>query len=157
MPKYTQYYNSPIGKIKIIANDNYVESVVFEYPSEQNNPNDITNLVSKQLHEYFKLKRKSFTIPFELLGSSFSNSVLQEVSKIKFGETASYSAIANVLGNKNKVRAVGNANSKNQLLLIIPCHRIIGSGGNLIGYAGGLERKQWLLELEGAITQQRLF
>ncbi|MBT8326323.1 MAG: methylated-DNA--[protein]-cysteine S-methyltransferase [Bacteroidia bacterium] len=157
MSEYIQHYNSPIGNIKIQANDDYLESVSFVNLTEQNNPNEITNLASNQLHEYFMLKRKLFTIPFRFQGTSFSNSVLQEVVKIKYGRTASYKTIANVLGNENKVRAVGNVNSRNQLLIVIPCHRIIGSKGQLIGYAGGLNRKQWLLEHEGSITQQRLF
>lgn len=157
MTNYKQYYNSPIGYIEILANSTCVECISFTASCEQNCSNEITRLAVNQLHEYFERKRKSFSIPYQINGSAFSKSVLTQVATIKFGQTASYTTIAAALGNKSKVRAVGNVNSKNKLLLIIPCHRIIASNGNLTGYAGGLERKRWLLEHEGAIAQQSLF
>lgn len=157
MTNYKQYYNSPIGYVEIIANNTFVECISFTPSREQNCSNEITRLAVDQLHEYFENRRKSFSIPYQINGSAFSKSVLTQVAKIEFGHTTSYTTIAAALGSKSKVRAVGNVNSKNKLLLIIPCHRIIASNGNLTGYAGGLERKRWLLEHEGAIAQQSLF
>ena len=154
---YKQYFTSPIGNIQITANDQYVTSVLFTSSKEEELPNAVTKKATKQLGEYFESNRKSFDLPFQLASSSFSSLVLDEVSKIEFGKTATYASIASALGNKNKVRAVGNANAKNNLLVVIPCYRIIGSNGSLTGYAGGLKRKQWLLEHEGALAQKSLF
>lgn len=157
MSIFQQYFQSPIGTIEITANNTMVESVLFVNEISEDRPNTITELTVIQLSEYFNNQRTAFTVPFNIVGSTFAKSVLHQVSEIGFGSTATYQHIASVLGNKNKVRAVGNINAKNQLLLIIPCHRVIGTNGKLIGYAGGLERKRWLLQHEGAIAQQSLF
>lgn len=103
-----------------------------------------------ELAEYFAGKRKSFEVALDTPSTPFRQNVWQELLKIPFGKTCSYGALAKALGKPNAVRAVGTANGHNRVAIIIPCHRVIGADGSLTGYAGGLERKRWLLELEGA-------
>ena len=103
----------------------------------------------EQLNEYFAGKRKKFDINIEQEGTEFQNKVWNELIKIPFGKTVAYNNIAKVLGNTKSIRAVGAANGKNQISIIVPCHRVIGSDGSLTGYAGGLWRKEWLLKHEG--------
>lgn len=110
-----------------------------------------------QLQEYFEGKRKQFTIRLNPQGTNFQKKVWQKLLEIPFGTTISYQQLSNQLGDSKAIRAVANANSKNPLWIIIPCHRVIGSDGSLTGYAGGLWRKKWLLEHENPSLQQRLF
>lgn len=102
----------------------------------------------KQLKEYFKGKRKEFSIPLIIEGTKFQKTVWSELQKIPFGATKSYLDQARALKNPDSVRAVAQANGANKIAIIIPCHRVIGSDGSLVGYGGGLERKKWLLEHE---------
>jgi methylated-DNA-[protein]-cysteine S-methyltransferase len=103
----------------------------------------------EQLMEYLEGKRKIFDIPLELVGTDFQKSVWQELLKIPFGETATYLGLSQKLGNEKAIRAVAAANGANAISILVPCHRIIGTSGKLIGYAGGLPAKKKLLELEG--------
>ncbi len=99
----------------------------------------------RQLREYFSGKRRVFDLRLEPSGTDFEKRVWAEVLKVPFGETSSYGAIASTLGREGAARAVGGANGKNPIVVIIPCHRVLGSGGGLVGYGGGLWRKKWLL------------
>ena len=110
--------------------------------------NPILNQVEEEIHEYMDGKRSEFTIPLHTPGTDFQNSVWELLKGIPYGETRSYQEQANLLGKPKAVRAVANANGMNRIAIIIPCHRVIGSNGELTGYAGGLGRKKWLLELE---------
>ena len=105
----------------------------------------------RQLSEYFSGKRKTFNLPLLLKGTDFQKQVWQELLKIPFGETRSYKQIAEAIGNPKAVRAVGMANNKNPLLIVVPCHRVIGANGKLVGYAVGLDKKEYLLRLEGSL------
>jgi methylated-DNA-[protein]-cysteine S-methyltransferase len=106
-----------------------------------------------QLDEYFAGKRTEFDVPLDLAGTDFQRSVWQELSAIPFGKSVSYAQHAQKLGNPKALRAVGSAIGKNPVSIIVPCHRVIGSSGDITGYAGGLERKRFLLGLEGvAVT-----
>lgn len=105
-------------------------------------------MVKKQLKEYFKGKRKEFTIPLLTPGSDFQKSVWNELLRIPFGTTRTYHEQAESLNNPGSVRAVAHANASNRIAIVIPCHRVIGADGHLVGYGGGLERKQWLLDHE---------
>ena len=102
-----------------------------------------------QLSEYFKRKRKSFNLQLEIIGTEFQKKVWNELSKIPYGETISYNQLAIKLGDKKSIRAAASANGANPLPIVIPCHRVIGSDGSLVGYGGGLDVKKKLLELEG--------
>lgn len=113
--------------------------------------------VKHQLDEYLSGRRKVFDLPLDLKGTDFQKSVWQAVNEIPFGQTTTYMKLSQKLGNPAAIRAVGAAIGANPILVIVPCHRIIGTNGQLTGYAGGLERKQALLELEGFPVQQSLF
>ncbi|MCX8130481.1 MAG: methylated-DNA--[protein]-cysteine S-methyltransferase [Clostridia bacterium] len=150
MPEiYKAYYESEIGIIEITGNKDEILSVCyFEGSPSALEIHPCLEKCIKQLDEYFKGQRKEFTIKTGINGTDFQKKVLREVMKIPYGKTASYKEIAEYIGNENAVRAVGNANRNNNLAIIIPCHRIVGSNGHLTGYGGGLWRKQWLLEHE---------
>jgi O-6-methylguanine DNA methyltransferase len=105
----------------------------------------------KQLEDYFMKRRQEFDLPLELNGTEFQKKVWRALMDIPYGETRSYKEIAKVVGNDKASRAIGLANNKNLIMIIIPCHRVIGSNGKLVGYAGGLNLKAALLELEGII------
>ena len=110
-----------------------------------------------QLEHYFTKNLTQFDLQLNLRGTIFQKEVWNQLLNIPYGKTISYSTLALQLGDVNKTRAVGLANGKNPISIIVPCHRVIGANGNLTGYAGGLEKKKWLLEHEGAIKQMRLF
>lgn len=142
--------NSPIGWLEITTNQKQVLSVsfsdIFIQPSTEQP--EILNKAVKQLTEYFEGKRKVFTLPLSPEGTEFQRKVWERVKSVPFGETTSYLDIAIKTGSKNNTRAVGLANGKNPIPVIIPCHRILGMNGKLTGYAGGIERKRWLLQHE---------
>ena len=102
----------------------------------------------KQLDEYFSGKRKTFDVPLDAKGTKFQKQVWRELQKIPFGKTLSYGDIAKKIKNPKASRAVGGANNKNPIAIVVPCHRVIGANGKLVGYAGGLHRKAWLLKHE---------
>lgn len=109
---------------------------------------DILNRLENELNDYFEGNLKVFTIPLDLIGTDFQKKVWNELIKIPFGETRSYKDQSIAVGDLLAIRAVANANGKNKIAIIVPCHRVIGSDGSLTGYAGGKKRKQFLLELE---------
>lgn len=108
-----------------------------------------------ELREYFEGKRQRFTIPLWIEGTAFQKEVWERLCRIPFGETRSYGQIAEAIGHAKAVRAVGLANGRNPISIVVPCHRVIGSDGSLTGYGGGIERKRFLLELEGALAPAR--
>lgn len=110
--------------------------------------NKLTKTLKKQLKEYFEGKRKEFTIPLVTPGSVFQQAVWKELQNIPYGATRSYHEQSLALGNPDSIRAVANANGMNRIAILIPCHRVIGSDGRLVGYGGGLGRKKWLLDHE---------
>ncbi len=112
-----------------------------------------TETVIIQLNEYFQGKRLEFDLPIDLIGTKFQCLVWEALKKIEYGETKSYKQIAQEIGAPKAVRAIGGANNKNPIPIIIPCHRVIGSNGALVGYGGGVDKKEILLEIEGAIKK----
>lgn len=142
-------FNSPIGKIKVVEDNEKIIEIKFVKNEKNINPKtEILKLAKKELEEYFCGKRKNFTFPFELNGTEFSIKVYKALMEIPYGKTCSYKDIAIKIENEKSQRAVGGANNRNKLPILIPCHRVIGSDGKLVGYAEGLEIKQKLLELE---------
>lgn len=142
-------YNSIIGDIFISADENFLLSVQFvNHNFIENKENKIIRQTIKQLDEYFRGKRKKFELPLNPKGTEFQKKVWLQLMKIPYGKTATYKDIATLIGNTNASRAVGNANNKNPIAIIIPCHRVIGSNNKLTGYAGGLDKKEKLLNLE---------
>lgn len=142
-------YNSIIGDIFISADENFLLSVKFvNHNFIENKENKIIRQTIKQLDEYFRGKRKKFELPLNPKGTEFQKKVWLQLMNIPYGKTATYKDIATLIGNTNASRAVGNANNKNPIAIIIPCHRVIGSNNKLTGYAGGLDKKEKLLNLE---------
>jgi len=151
MKKYISYLKSPIGQIKITADDNAVNSILFVFDDTEIEPENSNNIIEKckqQLKEYFTGKRKEFDVEIRQEGMEFQQKVWAELLKIPYGKTVSYNDIAKKVGGRNMMRAVGAANGKNQISIIVPCHRVIGSDGKLTGYAGGMWRNEWLLKHE---------
>ncbi|KYH28135.1 methylated-DNA--[protein]-cysteine S-methyltransferase [Clostridium colicanis] len=146
---YTVYYESPIGIVEIKSNEDAITHINFVDKLGRNDKMiPILQEAYTQLDEYFKGKRKSFDLKLHIEGTEFQKKVWTELTKIPYGEVATYKNIAIRIGNEKAVRAVGNSNNKNKIAIIIPCHRIIGSNGKLVGYAGGLHIKEWLLNHE---------
>ncbi len=148
------YYTSPLGIIEIKAEDDKVISILFVDGAENNlGPSSIA--IEKciiQLNDYFACKRKRFNTEYiNPIGTYFQKKVWDELLKIPYGKTISYIELARRLGDEKLVRAVGTANGKNPISIIIPCHRVIGANGQLVGYSGGLPIKKALLELEGGL------
>ncbi len=142
-------YNSNLGFIKITYEDVVVISIekVNELTNE-NNKNKFTDEVFKEINEYLNGKRKIFSFKYELRGTSFQKKVWKALCEIPYGETRTYKEVATQIGNEKASRAVGMANNKNPIMITIPCHRVIGSNNKLVGYAGGLEMKKYLLDME---------
>eukprot|EP00130_Batrachochytrium_dendrobatidis_P008268 XP_006683143.1 hypothetical protein BATDEDRAFT_14982 [Batrachochytrium dendrobatidis JAM81] len=146
-------YKSPIGIIEIIGTNEAISSILF---SEKDKPENFLHADTppvlrecyNQLDEYFKGNLHDFSFPYQVEGTDFQKKVWKALKGISYAKTGSYKDIAVSIGNEKAIRAVGSANGKNKLSIVIPCHRIIGSNGKLTGYAGGLWRKEWLLEHE---------
>ncbi|GAA0741436.1 methylated-DNA--[protein]-cysteine S-methyltransferase [Clostridium oceanicum] len=146
-------YKSPYGELKIGYEDNKIIFIKKDISSEANlikvsKGNNLTDNVCRQLDEYFKGERKSFDFKYELRGTEFQKKVWNALINIPYGETCSYKDIAINIGNEKASRAVGMANNKNPITIVIPCHRVIGANGKLVGYFGGLDMKKGLLKLE---------
>lgn len=146
------YYETDIGKVGVGEDGTALTNFYF---SEEEIPHDAvleeTNLLKeagKQLQEYFAGKRKVFQLPFAPEGTEFQQRVWKALQDIPYGETRSYKQVAEAIGNPKACRAVGMANNRNPLALFIPCHRVIGANGKLVGYGGGLDVKVCLLKLE---------
>ncbi len=146
---------SPLGVVTIQASPQGVLGIWFETcttkPGElgvRNDHHPILALTVEQLEEYFSGLRNEFELPLAAIGTDFQNQVWHALTTIPYGETWSYQDLANAIGNPKAVRAVGMANGKNPISIVVPCHRVIGKSGKLTGYAGGIERKQRLLALE---------
>ena len=148
---FTLCFNSPVGLIEIKGTEKDIKSVSFveEENAGSNTFPDVILQCKRELDEYFNGNRKTFNVSLNPDGTDFQKSVWNELLKIEFGNTSTYMAIAKKLNNPGAVRAVGLANGKNPIGVIIPCHRVIGEDGSLTGYAGGLWRKKWLLDHEG--------
>lgn len=150
---------TPIGTAQIIGDHNGISSVSIVDSTEKLSetiPKPLQNCAS-QLNAYFLNELTSFNLKLNPSGTEFQNKVWKELQNISFGKTISYLDLSKQLGNTKAIRAVANANGKNPLWIIVPCHRVIGSDGSLTGYAGGLYRKQWLLNHESKNKQQSLF
>jgi len=157
MKYYYSVMKSPVGDITLIADDENLCSIYWpnQEPDkkkfsdlERKDNSKVLRTAVKQLNQYFKGNRSVFDLPIQMDGTDFQRNVWHALSSIKFGETVSYRDIANKVGNPKAVRAVGAAIGKNPISIIIPCHRVIGPNGKLTGFAGGLDTKEFLLDLE---------
>ncbi len=155
------YIHTPLGIAKLIGNKDGLQSITILNSASRTVVTDVipdvlTDAVY-QLNEYFLGTRKTFSLNLNPQGTSFQQKVWQELQNIPFGTTISYLTLSKRLGDPKAIRAVAAANGKNPLWIVIPCHRVIGSNGDLTGYAGGIWRKKWLLEHESPHKQQTLF
>jgi len=152
--KYLQTMMSPQGKLMITASDKGITSIVFARQTEEalraKHANELTQAACAQLTAYFSKQLTRFSLPLDAQGTHFQQTVWAALASIEYGNTKSYQDIANAIGNPKAVRAVGLANGKNPIAIVVPCHRVIGKNNRLIGYAGGVDKKQYLLKLEGA-------
>lgn len=137
----------------LVATETHLINIQFTQPQKALlQTTELLSMATIQLDEYFQGKRTTFSLPFKLTGTPFQLAVWKELQNIPYGKTTSYKEIAQKINKPKACRAVGMANNKNPLPIIIPCHRVIGSNGKLIGYAGGLKLKNYLLELEQSHT-----
>lgn len=142
-------FDSLVGKVKVVEEDEKVTEIKFVKDEGILEPKtEILKLAKMELEEYFCGKRRKFTFPFKPEGTEFSLRVYKALIEIPYGKTCSYKDIAKKIGNEKAQRAVGGANNRNKLPIVIPCHRVIGSNGKLVGYADGIGIKKKLLELE---------
>ena len=151
---YCDYFESPLGLIEFKASKLGLSQVIFCGATQGAiNPSDITDNCKLQLSEYFSGQRTKFELALDPQGTEFQKSVWRCLSQIQFGEVASYKDIAKMVNRPKGSQAVGGANGRNPISIIVPCHRVIGSNGSLTGYAGGIERKLWLLNHEGGTIE----
>ena len=163
MPIEQSFFNSPLGILEIKVTDYFVCSILFTNTNKKTIPiTENTNTTEKkypltmrchqQLSEYFNGKRILFELPFQQTGTNFQQKIWNELTSIPFGKTISYMELSRKIGNSKAIRAAGSANGNNSICIVVPCHRVIGSNGELKGYNGDLWRKKWLLEHEGKYT-----
>ena len=157
MELYCNTIQTPVGELKLVAHDAALVAVLWVHEYERlfanqtlkvNDHHPILEQVKLQLEEYFKGQRTKFDLKLDMHGTEFQKKVWQALQSIPFGETRSYLQIATQIGNPKAVRAVGAANGRNPVSIIVPCHRVIGANGKLVGYAGGVDNKTKLLDLE---------
>ncbi len=153
--QYCSILQSPLGPISIVADEQFVQKISFkENSSTEQNENEITQLAVSQLTAYFEGSLKTFTLPIKQSGTGFQQEVWSALLTIDYGVTRSYLQMAKQMNNVLAIRAMAAANGKNNLAIVVPCHRVIGSDGTLVGYAGSLWRKKWLLDHEREVSQQ---
>lgn len=144
-------YDTPVGHYRIEEEDGAIISIDnHPGPVDRLNATDLLEEAGRQLAEYFAGNRHEFTIPYRMKGTLFQEKVWKALSQIPYGQTKTYKEIAEIVGNPKGYRAVGMANNKNKLAIVIPCHRVIGTSGKLVGYAGGEAIKEYLLRLESS-------
>lgn len=149
-------YNTPLGRITLASNGQGITHMLFgpvDLPG-QKRATALTNTASTQILEYLAGKRREFDVPLALQGTDFQMKVWKALLDIPYGQTRTYQDIACAIGSPNASRAVGSANNKNPLAILVPCHRVIGKNGNLVGYAAGLHIKKYLLDLEARTCAQ---
>jgi methylated-DNA-[protein]-cysteine S-methyltransferase len=141
---------TPVGPLRIVASERGLQRLEWS-EGEPIGPRALVNETRGQLDEYFAGRRKTFELPLELVGTDFQRRAWLALAEIPYGETRTYAEQARRLGLADGARAVGSANARNPLPIVIPCHRLVGANGNLTGYAGGLDCKEQLLRFEGAL------
>ncbi|MDD3221333.1 MAG: methylated-DNA--[protein]-cysteine S-methyltransferase [Clostridia bacterium] len=166
---YQYFMNSPIGQLRLVEDKGFIKEIsLSDVPGARLNPDgkiiksvetfteavtektQVLGEAERQLKEYFAGVRKDFDLPLSPEGTAFFQSVWNELKEIPYGETRTYGDIAKSIGKPNAARAIGMANHHNPIMIVIPCHRVIGANGKLVGYAGGLDVKERLLEMEGS-------
>jgi methylated-DNA-[protein]-cysteine S-methyltransferase len=158
--EYQSSFKSPLGFLNLKSDGKAVTEISFlDHELQEQNSCAVLLECEQQLNDYFSGKRFEFDLPMNPKGTEFQKKVWTELLKIPYGETITYFELATRLGDPKLVRAVGTANGRNRLAIVIPCHRVIGAGNKLTGYAGGLDRKLWLLrhEMKNNLSRRTLF
>ncbi|WP_304437824.1 methylated-DNA--[protein]-cysteine S-methyltransferase [Pseudoxanthomonas sp. Root630] len=157
-----RHLDSPVGPLTLAATDEGLHAIEFprnRHPADREGwlpgDNRVLELAARQLDDYFAAKRRDFDLPLAPRGTDFQRTVWMTLAGIGYGETISYAQLAQRVGKPTAMRAVGAANGRNPLPIVLPCHRVIGADGALTGFGGGLPTKQFLLELEGALPPSR--
>ena len=146
---------TPLGIATILGDENGIQEIkVDDYTEESSEIPEVLQSAILQLQQYFSGKRQDFDLKLSPKGTDFQKKVWEELRNIPYGTTVSYLELSRKIGDEKAIRAVASANGKNPLWIVVPCHRVIGSDGSLTGYAGGLHRKKWLLDLENPPIQQ---
>jgi methylated-DNA-[protein]-cysteine S-methyltransferase len=156
MSQFQKIIQTPIGDLYIVASEAGIQMIYWDRQKVPMQDTAVLLKASRQLQEYFRGERKVFDLPLDIQGTEFQKRVWRQLQLIPYGETCSYKDIARKLNDNNASRAVGTANGKNPVSIVIPCHRVIASDGSLGGYSGGLDIKQKLLGLENSLTQTSL-
>jgi methylated-DNA-[protein]-cysteine S-methyltransferase len=151
-----QFLDSPIGRLRLVSDGEHMVAIEFEdrygdIAADIESTDDALTECARQLGEYFAGERREFKLPLAPAGTEFQQTVWQALRQIPYGSLSSYTDIARNIERPTAMRAVGAANGRNPLPIVVPCHRVVGSDGSLTGFAGGLETKRQLLELEGAL------
>ncbi|HEX2570053.1 MAG TPA: methylated-DNA--[protein]-cysteine S-methyltransferase [Polyangia bacterium] len=164
MTYYDLWFRGPLGHMRLIATEAALAGMYLsdheggpEPEAEPGRDHPVLLATRAQLDEYFTGRRTTFDLPLDPLGTEFQRAVWRALCEIPFGETRSYKALATSIGRPQAMRAVGAANGRNPISIIVPCHRVIGADGSLVGYAAGTERKKWLLHHEQAVLSRELF
>lgn len=161
MSLYFKEFESPVGRLKLVADEDALVAILWEDDSEdrvrlpamkRSADHKVLCKAEKQLEEYFAGRRTTFELPLKPLGTEFQKKVWSALKNIPFGETRNYGQLAREIGSAKASRAVGAANGKNPLSIVVPCHRVIGANGKLTGFAGGLKAKKILLDLESRLN-----
>lgn len=153
---YSALFQSPVGKLTLVASDAGLRAILWptekpgrvKLPDISRNDHPVLQATTSQLTEYFAGNRQLFDLPLDLHGTPFQVKVWRSLADIPYGTTASYAEQADRVGAPRAVRAVGSANGRNPISIVLPCHRVVASNGSLAGFAGGLDVKRWLLEFE---------
>ena len=149
---FTQDLDCPLGTLRLTATDRGLRSVGFvENGISEADDHPVLHQAADELREYFAGKRTRFTVPLDAAGTEFQRAVWRQLVTIPWGQTVSYAEIARAVGKPRGSQAVGKANGSNPLAIVVPCHRVVGTSGKLTGYAGGIDRKSWLLRHEGGL------
>lgn len=149
---FSSVLNSPIGNLIIESDGLSITFIGFRESPEDENPDQLSDIAKQQLKSYFEGKSVNFSFPISQPGTTFQKAVWHELLNIPAGKPISYLSLSKKMNNPLAIRAIASANGKNNLMIVVPCHRVIGSNGDLVGYAGGLWRKKWLLEHEAKFT-----
>jgi len=155
-----QFLDTPIGRLRLLSSGSHLAAIEFanQHSDTENDvcrADEVLERSARQLQEYFARQRKVFDLPLAPRGTDFQRAVWNALSTIPWGTVCSYADIARAIDSPKAVRAVGAANGRNPLPIVVPCHRVIGSNGSLTGFAGGLDRKRKLLELEGSLQDRQ--
>lgn len=157
--RYRYHYQSPIGVVCIEENNQEITALYRDeiYNGEEDCETGLLKEANRQLMEYFKKQRKIFDLPLHPSGTEFQKRVWNALREIPYGSTCTYGELAGHIGQPGAARAVGGANNKNPIMIMIPCHRVIGADGSLVGFGGGLENKKYLLDLEESLLTKQPF